>query len=180
MGAAEVAEDVFLRVAPFLIRDHGDGPAVDLGQTAGHGGVVAEEAVAVQFGEILEAEGKVVQGERAGRVPSDLHALPSGQVLVDFLPHAADFLFDLPDLRVDTEVRAIGLFTQPLQLLFQLGDGFFEIQRLDFHGRAFWPVPRGVGSIKISRSASDQPAPLPFLHIAAGRSAGRIDRQLEE
>jgi hypothetical protein len=67
----------------------------------------------------------------------DLHALPGSEVLVDFLPQPLDLFLDLADLGLHPEVRAVGLFAQFVELLFQLGDGFFEIQSLDLHERTF-------------------------------------------
>ena len=76
MGAAEVALEVFLGVAAFLVADDDDALAADAGESAGHGRVIADVAVAVELAEIRESEGDVVEHERTFRVAGDLDALP--------------------------------------------------------------------------------------------------------
>ena len=133
MRAAEVAHNVFLGVAPLLVGHHRDGTAADLGQPAGHGRVVAEQTVAVQLGEVCEAETEVIEGERPRRVAGDLHPLPCGQVLVDLLAQSGDLLLDLFHLGLDGQFLTVGTVEQILQAFLQLGDGLFEIQWRHFH-----------------------------------------------
>ena len=101
VGTTEISKNIFLRVAPLLVRHHRNGTSVDFGQPAGHRRIVTEEAVAVQLGEVFKAQPKVIKGKWSCRVAGDLHPLPGGKVLVDFPFQGTDLFLDLADLRVD-------------------------------------------------------------------------------
>ena len=78
MGAAEVALEVFLGVAALLVADNDHALTADARESAGHRRVVADVAIPVEFAEIRESEGDVVEHERTVRVTGDLDSLPRG------------------------------------------------------------------------------------------------------
>ena len=93
IGHAEIAEDLFLGVAPFLVADDHDRLAVETGQAADDGVVVTEIAVAVQFDKLGEHQFDVVQGKGAVDVARHLGCLPAGKVGEDVFAHLLRCVF---------------------------------------------------------------------------------------
>ena len=60
MRAAEIAEYIFLHVAPLLLADDDAPVAADAADACGHRLVIAEEAVPVEFHKIGDAGGDVI------------------------------------------------------------------------------------------------------------------------
>ena len=69
MRAAEIAQQILLRVTAFLLADHHDADAVDRCHPAYDGAVIAEPTIAVQFDEIGGDALEVVEHIRTFRVP---------------------------------------------------------------------------------------------------------------
>ncbi len=82
---AEVAEDFFLGVAPFLVADHHAWLAVEAREAADDGGIVAIRSVAVQLAEIREQAIDVIERVRPLRMPRDLRDLPRRELRIDVL-----------------------------------------------------------------------------------------------
>ncbi len=135
LGHAEVAGDLFLGVAAFLLGDDHDGLAVEEGGAADEGAVVAELAVAVQFLEAGAEQGDVVEGVGAARVAGDLHALPRGEAGVDLALGGGDLFLDAGDLLAEIEVVLEGLLAELFQLGAQVAQGFLKLERVNrcFH-----------------------------------------------
>src|SRR5206468_1330853 len=96
--AAEIALEVFLEVAAFLMADDDALFVPDRGEAAGHRAVLGKEPVAVQLDEITERKLDIIERKWPRRVPGNLDALPRGEVFVnhalcffDFALHSADF-----------------------------------------------------------------------------------------
>ncbi len=75
-GRAELAGDALLEGAALEVGDDEDGLAVEEGHAAGHRGIVAEGAVAVDFAEVGEECVDEVHRIGALRVPGQLRSDP--------------------------------------------------------------------------------------------------------
>ena len=95
VGAAEVAHDVLLGVAPLLGAHDHDPCVAQLGEAGDHRLVVGVKPVAVQFGEIVKGAVEVIERVGTPGVAGELHALPGGEVRVNAL---SGFLDLGPDL----------------------------------------------------------------------------------
>ena len=104
VGATEVAKDVFLGIAAFLLADEHDRAAVKFGGSAYDGRVVPEVAVAVDFLEIGKSVLEVVQGIGALGVAGELDFLPGGEVGVDLFDLLLDLLFGRGHLPVEVYI----------------------------------------------------------------------------
>src|SRR5205085_664255 len=80
---AEIAKDLFLRIAAFLMADHHARFAAEPGEPPDDRGIVSESTVAVQLFEALENTVRVIEGVGALRMTRDLRNLPSAQFAVD-------------------------------------------------------------------------------------------------
>ena len=124
-GHAEVAPDLFLRVAALLVAHDRDGPTPEHPEARDDGRVVRERAVALPLDEVVDEDADVVERERAVRMPRDERLLPGGEVLVDLPRELPELLAELLDLTV---LR--GAVREALQLLQPVPDalqGRFEL-----------------------------------------------------
>src|SRR5262249_14577467 len=92
----EIAHDVLLGVAPFLMSDNHAPPCAEHGNTAWHGAIVGEAAVAVQFDPVGETALYVIESERPVIVPRELHPLPSGQITINLAACSSKFASKFP------------------------------------------------------------------------------------
>ena len=104
MGAAEIAAEVFASIAAFLMTDDDYGLAADAGKATGHGLVVADAAIAVEFAEIGEGVGDIIQHEWPAGVAGDLDALPGRQVLIDGAARIGEHALHGGDFRGQVDV----------------------------------------------------------------------------
>lgn len=127
VGAAVIAGDPLLVVAPLLMADDHHLEAIDLGPSGAHRPVVAEVLVAVELDKLLEAEFQVIVGQRPIGAAGHFDRLPGLQVGIDsllqigqFASQHADFIlgFGRPQL---AELLEAGL---------QLVDWAFERQSI--------------------------------------------------
>ena len=130
VGGAEVALEVLLGVAAFLVAEDDAFPLAEHREAAGHRGVVADVAVAVELGEVFEGQRDVIEHERALGVAGDLYALPRGEVLVDGRARLCELAFHGRDLFRQVEVLPCGLGAELLDLTLNLGGGLFEFEEL--------------------------------------------------
>src|SRR5215204_870917 len=131
MGHTEVAFDPAVDVCPFVVADEDDVVVPDPGETAPHGGVVAEEPVARELVEIV-GQGIAVGPEvRAPWVAGDLHALIRGEIGVDAPTGRVEGIFQAGDFRPQLGTRA----SEPSELR----DAFLEVLdralEVEDHGR---------------------------------------------
>ncbi len=75
---AEIAVQLGLRVAAFLLPDDHDGPSLEEGEAADNRGIVGEGAVAVKLAEIRKEALDVIERVRALGMARELNALPGG------------------------------------------------------------------------------------------------------
>jgi hypothetical protein len=108
-------------------------PLSDFGQTAGHRAVVTEDAIAMQLNPFGEAAPDVIEREGALRMARDLHALPGGQVVVNFAAGFANLVLHRVDFGLEVDLMFIGMIFQILQAALQFQDRFFELKRLNVH-----------------------------------------------
>ena len=81
----------------------------EFGQAAGHGLVVAEDAVAMQLDPFGEAARDVIEGKRPLHMARDLHSLPGGKVFVNLAARFADLLFHRFHFRIEIDVVLVGM-----------------------------------------------------------------------
>jgi hypothetical protein len=126
VGAAEVAFQIAFGVAALLRADDHDGFALEVGEAADDGPVVAEKAVAMEFGEAGGEHADVVAGVGTQRMAGHLDFLPSAHAGIDLFLRLGDFEFHALHLggHVDLLVLAEGPEFGEFLLKFQ--DGFFK------------------------------------------------------
>ena len=110
-----------------------DAPSADGGEASGHGVVVADVAVAVEFDEFAEASLDVIKHVGPHGVAGDLHALPGGEVLISLGAQLFYFLLHGRGLFVHVDVLAGALLQQLIELFLEFEDGFFKFERCDLH-----------------------------------------------
>ena len=153
LGHPEVAADLLLGVAPLLVADHHAGLAVEARQAADDGGVIGEMAIAVQFLELGEDLGAIVQGLRALRVAGDLIDLPGRHIGVDVLGELQALLVEAVDLFGDVDRPFVLHVAQLFDLGLEFGDRLLEVEEVSFAHRL------RLGSLaRVSRGAVCKPA----------------------
>ena len=127
---AEVALDVLLGVAALLVPDHHHRLPVEARPAADDRRIVAEQAVAVQLDEVGEDRREVVERVRAPRMPRHLHPLHRREAPVDLAAPDGQLVFQRADLAGDINAAFVADPPQLLDLALELGERFFEVQRI--------------------------------------------------
>src|SRR3954463_12501939 len=135
LGHAEVAGDLLLRVAAFLMADHHARLAVEAGEAADYGGVVGESSVAVQLFPVREERLHIVERVRALRMARNLRHLPGRQLAVDVLGERLAALREPLDLLGDVDRRVVLYIAQFLDTLLELRDRLLELEEGRLHNR---------------------------------------------
>jgi hypothetical protein len=117
---AEVPGDLLPGVPPLLVSDEDDRAALEAREAGDDGRVVAEAAVAVHLGELVEEQPAPVARVRPLGVAGELGALPGGQVGVGPLAEAGQAILEPGDLVAGAGRIAFGL---------QSGDARLELQQ---------------------------------------------------
>jgi hypothetical protein len=130
MGQAEVALDLFLRVAAFPVADQHHLVAGHAGQPALDGGVVAEEAVAMEFAELPADHVHVVPEQRPLRVAGDLHRFPGAEVFVGLAQQGGVVHPELAELLGVVNVLLALQELQLVDLLLELGERPLEFEHV--------------------------------------------------
>ena len=116
--------------------DHA-GLAVEAGEAADDGLVIAKIAVAMQLFEVREHMFHVIKGIRPLGMTRDEGDLPRRELAVDVLGQGLALDFQAADLFRDIHRRIVLDEAQLLDLGFQLGHRLFEFEKGRFHGDAF-------------------------------------------
>jgi len=124
----EIVFHAGFRVVTFFLAEHDDGTAVEASHAADHRVVFRVGAVAGQRREIGDQGVHIVQAMRPVRMAGDLHFLPGGQFSVGLRQLFVDAGLQPFDLVNDADFAVVAEMTQLLDLAFQLGDRFFEIE----------------------------------------------------
>ena len=132
---AEVAVDLLLGVAPLLVADDHHRAAVHARQAADDGRVVGKGAVAVQFVELVEQAPRIVQQVGPLGVARELRDLPGGEAGEDRLGQRPALLLQPLDLLLDVDLVVVPDQPQLFDLRLELGDGLFEIEKVQIHSR---------------------------------------------
>src|SRR5690606_15043094 len=83
MSAAEVALELFLGAAAFVVSDEHALDGADAPEAADDGRIVAETAVAVKFGEVAAEAADVVAALRPAGVAGDADRVPRAELRVE-------------------------------------------------------------------------------------------------
>ena len=105
-------------------------------KAADNGLVFRKRAVAGQRCEIFNQFFDVIEAMRAVWVTRDLDFLRRGQFAVNAFQLAIDFVLQLGDIVGNIDAAAVGNVAKLFNLGFQVGNGFFEFERL--HGTLMW------------------------------------------
>src|SRR5205085_12270812 len=100
MGAAKIAQDVFLGVAPFLMSDNNAPLRAKRGQTTRHRSVIREPTIAVQLAPICKTPFDVIQSERPLHMERNLDTMSSRQVLINLANRTAQLCFQIIYVRI--------------------------------------------------------------------------------
>ncbi len=138
LGHTEVALDIFLGVAAFLLGDDHDGLALEKCGATDECAVVVVLAVAVEFLKIFEEKFDVIEGVGAFRMAGDLNLLPRGKTGINFALGRGDFALDADDFLGEIEFVFLGTLAQLFELRAQFAQWLFKFERVDrlFHRRA--------------------------------------------
>ena len=126
--AAEVTAEVFLGVAAFLLADDHDRTTFEESRAADGGLVVHEEAVAVQFLEVIEQHADIVQGVGPAGMAGQLDALPGVQVAVDLSAGLLHLGLQGLDFLGDVHSSGLGGGAEGVDLVLEFPEGFFEFE----------------------------------------------------
>ncbi|OPZ11974.1 MAG: hypothetical protein BWZ07_01633 [Alphaproteobacteria bacterium ADurb.BinA280] len=130
---AEVALDLGLGIATFLMPDDRDRAAIDATDTADQCRIIGEGAIPGEFLELLTDRVDVVLRVGSLRVTRQLGDLPGRQRLENFLCARLEFGAETGNVLFDVEGRALTGMSQFLDLGIQFGDGLFEIEEVLIH-----------------------------------------------
>src|ERR1700676_1066566 len=100
MRAAEIAHDVFFRVASLLVRDDHATIRTEASESARHRLIIRVKAIAMQLDPIGETPLDIIEGEWTLRVARDLNTLPCAQVVVNVAPSPLDLFLHRRDLGI--------------------------------------------------------------------------------
>ena len=134
---AEVARDALARVAPLLVAEHDDGPAVVDGRARDDGGVIRKAPVAAELDEVLAERLDDVERVRALGMPGDQRLLPGRQLGVDLCLQIGDPLLELGALAIRVGAEAL----ERQILLPELEDGLLEVLFIQLHAPMLPPLP---------------------------------------
>ena len=128
---AEVAEDLLLRVPPFLVADDADRLAAVLGKASDDRVIVREPPVAVQLVPAGEQPLDVVERVRTVWMPRHEDPLPRRQIRVKL----GTDLVRPPSQAVDRALplRRLRQHAQRFDLLQEHADRLFELEKLSWH-----------------------------------------------
>src|ERR1700731_4578553 len=83
MSAPKISPDVLLGVSSLLMGDHRTTMFTNRRKSAGHRLVIPEKPVAVELEKVRKGQIQVIERERSGGMPSNLHFLPSRELFVN-------------------------------------------------------------------------------------------------
>ncbi|KAF4516425.1 hypothetical protein B566_EDAN003171 [Ephemera danica] len=187
---AEVAKNFLLGITTLLVPDNHDRVPIEARQAANDGMVVGEGAVAMEFFEVAEQQGEIVERVRTLRVAGDLGYLPGRQLRVDTLGQLGALLFETADLLGDVDSGVVLNKAQLFNFGFELGNRLLEVEKTCFHGQpAYWvgayfnletSVGRGGWCARPSAPAGEWHRRCPCLHscecLGMGKRSMRVSR----
>src|SRR5918997_5464415 len=166
VGHPEVALHAAVDVRSFVVANEDDVMIPDPGQSASHGGVVAEEPVAGELVEIV-GEGVAVGPEvRTLGVAGHLHALVGGEVGVDASTGRIEGLFEARDLPPQLLAGA----GEPPELSDSLLEVLDRALEVENHGRN--PNSRSRSPFKLRRCTMRSTIPWSLWNSAVWKPSG--------
>src|SRR5262249_44937842 len=108
MSGAEIAENVFLGIAPLLRADDHHLVRSEAGKSADDRPVFRIQAVAVQFAKICEGGLQIIQAKRALWMASDLDPVPGAEVREDLALRLFELLLDHRHFLLEADVEGVG------------------------------------------------------------------------
>jgi hypothetical protein len=106
MRGAEIAQNVFLRVAALLRADDHDAVFAQFGKTADHRAVLGKKPVAVQFLKIRKRTVDIIQRVWPFGMARQLDALPGGEV-GKICRRVSSFFFDELDFLLEADAERV-------------------------------------------------------------------------
>ncbi len=133
-GHPEIVLQAGLDIMALLMADDRDGTAAKPAEAAQQGRILAEQPVAGQRHEIVDQPVDIMRGVRTVGMAGHLHLLPGGELLVALPQQTIGLRLQLGDLVGNVDLAIGGDVAQFLDLAFEFGDRFFEVQKGDAHG----------------------------------------------
>src|SRR6185437_1520951 len=131
---AEIVPHARIGVGALFMRDHHHRLIAEPAEPADNGAVLGEGAVARERREIGDQPVDDVEPVRPVGMTRDLHLLPRRQPGIDLVQLPVELGLEPLYLVGDVEIGRVRQMPQLLDLVFELGDGFFEIE-IVFHRR---------------------------------------------
>ena len=119
-----------LGVGALLGAQHDDAVPAKPANSADHGRVLGEGAVAGERHELVDQPGNVVEAMRPLGMPRDLHLLPGRQLRVALADEPLHLRFEPPDLLGDVEPAVVRQAAQLVDLALELRDRPLEIEKM--------------------------------------------------
>lgn len=125
-GHGEVSVGAVLNVSAFLVTDDHDGFSIESGGASDDGVVLSEAAIAIEFGEIGEDCGGVIEGVGSGFGSGEENLLPGAEAGVSNLKEVFDALFEFFNAGFEgLAFDGVGFFVGQL---FEFGDSIFKVE----------------------------------------------------
>ena len=134
MGAAEIAAEIFFRVAAFLVSKKNDSLLVEGGQTSDQSPIFAKGPVSAELEHVRCAVFEVVEEVGALGMADDLDSLPRGEVSINLAPGICPFFLEGGDFRLCAEFLFARKFSKFFDPLFQFGKRLFKFEGGDGFG----------------------------------------------
>ena len=100
----------------------------------------------MQLLEIVDDAFDVIRRVGPDRVPGNLGDLPGRQFAEDTLRQRLALVLEARDLVADVDFRIITDKAELIDLRLELGNGFFEFEKLEIHGDSSRPLLAGVSA----------------------------------
>ncbi len=127
---AEIMGNPAFGVRPLLGAQHHHRPPAESPEAADHRSVVGKGAIARQRRELGNEAGDIGAGLGTRRMAGDLGLLPRRQLGIGGAKLAVSLLGQTGNLVGDVHALRLGHKPQFLDLAFQLGNGFFKVQKM--------------------------------------------------
>ena len=134
MGTSKITGDLLFGIPTLVMPDQHDPLAADLGQATDHGRIIAKMPISMDFPEFPTDQLNVIPKQRPLGMPGDLNCLPGTQILEGFFQYLDVTCPKLSQFGAVIDLTSLLLKFKLFDLSLELGDGFFEFERVSFCG----------------------------------------------